>query len=62
MEPSFYLAECFSSNGDCVISPACELQSILGLALKAFMKSISQYTLADITKKPIAIRDLLMTG
>ncbi len=59
MEPSFYIAECFNPNGNCIISPVCELQSVLAIALKAFMKSMSQYTLADITKKPNAYRELL---
>jgi Rrf2 family nitric oxide-sensitive transcriptional repressor len=54
MEPSFHIAECFNPNGTCIISPVCELQSILGVALKAFLQTVGKYTLADITKKPNA--------
>ncbi|MBK8395207.1 MAG: Rrf2 family transcriptional regulator [Leptospiraceae bacterium] len=59
MEPSFHLAECFNPEGICAISPVCELQSILGSALNAFIKTLSNYTLADIVKKPNAYRNLL---
>lgn len=60
MEPTFHVVECFNPNGQCVINPVCELKSILGSALNAFLKTISQYTLADITKKKNAYRKLLM--
>lgn len=59
MEPSFHIAECFNPEGICAISPVCELQSILGSALKAFIKTLGDYTLADITKKPKLYRNLL---
>lgn len=59
MEPSFHMAECFNPNGKCTISPICELQSVLATALNAFIKAISHYTLADITKKPNAYKKLL---
>ncbi len=62
MEPSFHIAECFNPNGTCIINPVCELQSILGLALKSFIQIVGKYTLADITKKPNAYRKLFSTN
>ena len=35
------------SKNHCTISPVCELQSILGSALNAFLKTLDIYTLAD---------------
>ena len=55
----FILLGCFNPNGKCTISPICELQSVLATALNAFIKAISHYTLADITKKPNAYKKLL---
>ncbi|HMV44124.1 MAG TPA: Rrf2 family transcriptional regulator [Leptospiraceae bacterium] len=59
IEPSFHIVECFNPQGDCVIHPVCELKSILNKALQAFLKSIDQYTLADISKKQSAYRKFL---
>ena len=51
LEPDFNLVECFSHNGNCVITPVCELKSILGNALSSFIKKLSEYTLADVIVK-----------
>lgn len=59
MEPSFFIADCFNPNGHCLISPICDLQGILATALAAFMKTLENYTIADITKKPNTFRSLL---
>ncbi|MBP9887799.1 MAG: Rrf2 family transcriptional regulator [Leptospiraceae bacterium] len=59
MEPSFFIADCFNPNGHCTISPVCELQNILGSALNAFLKTLDNYTLADITKKPNNYKNIL---
>lgn len=51
LEPDFNLVECFSQKGDCVITPVCELKSILASALSVFIKHLNQYTLADVIIK-----------
>ena len=51
LEPDFNLVECFSHNGNCAITPVCELKSILGSALSEFIKKLSEYTLADVIVK-----------
>jgi Rrf2 family nitric oxide-sensitive transcriptional repressor len=50
MEPNFFIAECFNPEGNCVISPVCELQFILAKAMNAFMDSLKEYTFDDIMK------------
>lgn len=49
MEPDLNLVECFGPNNTCVISPICSLKGVLNEALQAFLGSLDQYTLADIT-------------
>ena len=51
LEPDFNLVECFSHDGNCAITSVCELKSILGVALSAFIKKLSEYTLADVIIK-----------
>jgi len=51
LEPDLNLVECFSHQSNCVITPVCELKSILGAALNAFIKELSRYTLADVVVK-----------
>jgi len=48
LEPDFNLVECFSPKGNCTITPVCQLQSIIGRALAAFVNELNQYTLADV--------------
>ena len=48
-EKDFFIVECFSPQGQCPIAKACKLQHILEDALKAFLDTLNQYTLADIT-------------
>lgn len=48
-EKDFFIVECFSPQGQCPIVKACKLQHILEDALKAFLDTLNQYTLADIT-------------
>ena len=51
MEPDFDLVACFDcSGGGCAITSFCNLKSELKLALKAFLNSLDQVTLADIGK------------
>lgn len=47
-EQDLSLVECFSSNGDCTISPVCGLKHAFADALKAFLGALDQYTLEDI--------------
>lgn len=49
MEPDLNLVECFGPDNTCVISPICSLKGILDEALQAFLATLDQYTLADIT-------------
>ncbi len=44
------LVECFGSNNQCVITPACQLKTMFAEAMEAFFDSLSQYTLADLVK------------
>lgn len=47
-EQDLNLVECFSSKNKCCITPVCGLKNILAEALKAFLETLDQYTLADI--------------
>lgn len=47
-ERDLELAECFGIDNQCVITPACQLKSVLGEALGAFFGVLDRYTLADI--------------
>lgn len=61
-EDNLTLVECFDplTNG-CPIAPACVLAPALGAALDAFFAVLDGYTLADITARPRAISQLLLT-
>src|SRR5690625_6642484 len=48
MEPDFGLTECFRPDNQCVITPICALPAMLDEALQAFLKTLDQYTLADL--------------
>lgn len=48
-EKDFFIVECFNPQGKCTIVKACRLKHILGDALNAFIDTLNQYTLADIT-------------
>ncbi|MCY4421200.1 MAG: Rrf2 family transcriptional regulator [Gammaproteobacteria bacterium] len=54
-EKDFFIVECFNPQGSCTIVKACKLKSILGDALNAFIETLDQYTLADITDNRHAI-------
>lgn len=52
-EPNFYIAECFNrDNNQCVLTPHCQLQSILHEANAAFLATLDRYTIADSIKNP----------
>lgn len=52
MEPDFRLADCFSSDGRCVLIGACRLQGALHGALDAFLAHLDRFTLGDIVPPP----------
>lgn len=61
IEPDFAIAECFDPNhrADCVITPACRLQLVLGKAVQAFLDVLDNHTLADLLQKRTRLRSLL---
>ena len=48
-EKDLFIVECFNPEGTCSIIKVCKLQHILDDALHAFLDTLNQYTLADIT-------------
>lgn len=49
-EPTFFIAECFSGKKcDCFFIKACSLKKSLSEALNAFLESLAQKTLNDVT-------------
>lgn len=53
-EETFYIAGCFSSKKyECAFLPGCSLKKSLSEALQAFLNSLAQKTLNDITPKTI---------
>lgn len=60
-EQDLTLVECFGSNGQCVITPACQLKRVLAEALETFFHTLDGYTLADLLPSGniTTMRDLL---
>jgi Rrf2 family nitric oxide-sensitive transcriptional repressor len=58
-EPDLQLACCFGDGACCAIQPACMLSDIFGEALQAFLTVLDRYTLADLLRRPGALRELL---
>ena len=56
-ENDFYVVECFNpeSETDCSIAKACKLKGVLRKALDAFLETLDQYTLADLTTNKTSI-------
>ncbi|MNK87076.1 HTH-type transcriptional repressor NsrR [compost metagenome] len=51
-EETFYVAECFSAQRcDCTFLPGCLLKKSMSEALHAFLNSLAQKTLNDVTPK-----------
>lgn len=48
MEDDLIMVECFGADGECVISPVCELKGVLDQALTAYLDTLRNYTLADL--------------
>lgn len=53
-EATFYIAECFSGQKSCgcLYQRQCALKNTLSAALQAFLESLAQKTLNDVTPKP----------
>lgn len=60
-EQDLTLVECFGSDGQCVITPACQLKRVLAEALETFFHTLDGYTLADLLPSGniTTMRDLL---
>lgn len=60
IEPNFFIVECFDKkNGRCAISSACTLKTILCQAKNSFIATLTQYTLADLTKNSNELKKIL---
>ena len=53
------MVECFGKEGKCVITPACNLQYIIGEALGAFFRTLKGYTLKDLIEPQKDLSSLL---
>lgn len=47
-EQDLTLVECFGSDSQCALTPACRLKGILAESLEAFFRVLDSYTLADL--------------
>lgn len=53
-EETFHMAECFSANrSDCPFLPKCALQKAINSALQAFLTSLGNTTLNEVTPKQL---------
>ncbi len=60
MEADFAIVECFDGGaGDCLITRACRLKSVLNEAVEAFLATLDQYTLEDLVRRNSRLRALL---
>jgi Rrf2 family nitric oxide-sensitive transcriptional repressor len=51
IEQGSQLVECFGENNVCVITPACQLKTILAQALEQFFLKLDEFTLADLVNE-----------
>ncbi len=58
-EEDLVMVECFDEEGNCVITPVCKLQFIISEALKAYIKTMKAYTLADVLDPQRDLTELL---
>jgi len=47
-EQGLTLVDCFAGGAGCVITPACQLKTMLAEALENFFKTLDKYSLADL--------------
>jgi Rrf2 family nitric oxide-sensitive transcriptional repressor len=48
MEPHVTMAECFTAESHCPLTPSCELASALYSAQESFFETLDRYTIADL--------------
>jgi len=58
-EESFAMAECFDGASDCPLMDNCDLNGALREALGAFFDVLDGYTIADMARKRVSIRERL---
>jgi Rrf2 family transcriptional regulator, nitric oxide-sensitive transcriptional repressor len=58
-ESDMDLVECFGGGGSCRLTPACVLKSALHKGLKAFLRELDQFTLADLIRPERTLAGLL---
>ena len=58
-EDNFDIVECFGSDGQCTITPACTLRSVLGESLEAFFGVLDGYSLRHLVKNKTHLERLL---
>lgn len=60
METDLALVECFQGGAQtCLITPACKLKGVLAEAIDAFLSTLDNYTLDDLVRQNLKLRDLL---
>jgi Rrf2 family nitric oxide-sensitive transcriptional repressor len=60
-EDDFNLVECFSHETDrCAVSGVCRLRGALSRALKAYLATLDEYTLADLTRNHASLARILV--
>lgn len=60
MEGDFALVECFQDGkGECLITPACKLKGVLHEAMAAFIATLDQYSIHDLTARNPGLKTLL---
>ena len=59
-EADFAIVECFQEGkSQCLITPCCKLQRVLGEAVEAFLAVLDRYTLEDLVRRNAELRLLL---
>ncbi len=59
-EADFAIVECFQEGkSQCLITPCCKLQRVLGEAVEAFLAVLDRYTLEDLVRRNPELRLLL---
>jgi len=59
MEDDLNLVECFCEEGSCIIKPVCQLKSVLGQALTAYLDTLEGYTLNDVLRPKAKLVEVL---
>lgn len=62
MEDDLSMVECFGADGECIISPICELKCVLSQALTAYLDTLRNYTLADLLTPKAELCRMLGVG